>query len=143
MPKIRQQQQDRFARDAVGRHLAKDLTEAFGEGSFSTETACVDYGVAPRRARMVLDEKGRIVQSLTPLGRATRFLFENDRVRGVQSSAGVVSYFDYDAAGFPQGVQRSDGATEHYAYSLPGDIHQRATVTGCGHFARYDLTVRR
>jgi len=141
MQRIRQAQQDRLARDLVGRHLACDLAKTFGAATFSPETGCIDYDLPPRRARMVLDEKGRIVQSYTPLGRSTRFQFQGERLRALQTSAGVVSYFGYDATGFPNISQRSDGATEQFVYSPTGDIQRY--VLSDGTVMRFERDVKR
>lgn len=139
--RLRQAQQDRLARDSVGRFLQQDLAAAFGEASFSTDTGRIEYGAAYQRGRMLLDTEGRIVQSATPLQRVTHFDFADGRLAQVRSPASGATRFSYDRAGCPATVERHDGAIEQFTFSAEGDL--RGYLCADGSSLRFDYDQRR
>ncbi|HEY0464396.1 MAG TPA: hypothetical protein VGC79_09320, partial [Polyangiaceae bacterium] len=120
--RVRQAQQDKLAREHVGRFLEADLAAAFGEAVFTSETGEIAYGPTTRRGRMSLDAEGRIIRSVTPLQRATHFDFAEGRLAQLRTPAAGAIRFGYDQAGFPATAQRHDGVTERFSFSPDGDL---------------------
>jgi RHS repeat-associated protein len=125
--RIRGDQQAMMARGLVGDVLARSLQPISARAWHDPEHGTVwveDHRGA--RSAFRLDTQGRISEVQSPLGRRTRFVFENDQLAFNELPNGLAIRSHYDARGLVRKVERNDGASIEYAF----DDQRRLTALG-------------
>ncbi len=129
--KIRDPQRDAMAKGSAAAALVKVLG-ALGKRAFyvaERSQVCV-VGHRDEFTALTLDQRGRIIETRSPLGRQTADRFEADRPGAIRGSNGQVLQFSYEDEGRTVKTFRSDGSGEEVQVDRDGELKRHTLVDG-------------
>ena len=129
--KIRDAQREALAKSTAVAALVRDFTSDGKHAFYVAESSqvCI-VGLRQEQTRLTLDDKGRIVQTLSPLGRRTSFQFDGAYLSAQQGSDGQTVHFEHADEGRQLSVFRSDGSREDLLVDERGELVRHTLADG-------------